>query len=60
MRGTGKNYSFQMPRDEYRIRMLCGNVDHSANRTRLEKLEEMQESIVRRRMATKLIRPAML
>ena len=26
--------------------MLCGNGDHSANWTRLEKLEEMQGSIV--------------
>ena len=40
--------------------MLHGDGDHSANGTRLEKLEEMQGSIVRRRMPTKLIRPAML
>ena len=40
--------------------MLHGNGDHSANGTRLEELEEMQVSIVRRRMATKLIRPALL
>ena len=37
-----------------------GNGDHSANVTRLEELEEMQGSIVRRRMPTKLIKPAML
>ena len=49
-----------MPRDEYRRGMLCGNGDHSANGTRLEKLEEMQGSIVRRRMSAKLIRPVML
>ena len=40
--------------------MLHGNGDHSANRTRLEKLKEMQGSIVRRGMPTKPIRPAML
>ncbi len=40
--------------------MLHGNGDHSANGTRLEKLKEMQGSIVRRRMPTKLIRHAML
>ena len=40
--------------------MLHGNGDHSANVTRSEKLEEMQVSIVRRRMPTKLIKPAML
>ena len=40
--------------------MLCGNGDHSANGTRLNKLQEMQRSIVRRRMPTKPIRPAML
>ena len=38
--------------------MLCGNKDHSPNRSRFEKLQEMQESIVRRRMPTKLIRTA--
>ena len=38
--------------------MLCGNGDHSGNGTRLEKLEEMQGSIVRRMMPTKQIRPA--
>ena len=37
--------------------MLCG--DHSANGNRLEEVEVMQGSIVRRRMPTKLIRPAM-
>ena len=46
--------------DEYRREILHGNGDHSANVTRLEKLEEMQGSIVRRRMPTKLIKPAML
>ena len=45
---------------EYRREMLHGNGDQSANVTRLEKLEEMQGSIVRRRMPTKLIKPAML
>ena len=40
--------------------MLCGNGDQCANGTRLEKLEEMQENIVRRMMPTKLIRPAMI
>ena len=40
--------------------MLHGNGDHSANVTRLEKLEEMQGSIVRRGMPTKPIKPAML
>ena len=30
---------FKMPQDEYRRGMLCGNRDHSANGTRLEKLE---------------------
>ena len=49
-----------MPLDEYRREMLHGNGDHSANVTRSEKLEEMQGSIVRRRMPTKLIKPAML
>ena len=49
-----------MPRDECRRGMLCGNVDHSANVTRLENLEEMQGSSVRRRMPAKLIRPVML
>ena len=38
--------------------MLCGNGDHSANGTRLGQLEEMQGSIVRRKMLTELIRPA--
>ena len=46
-----------MPRDEYRRGILCGNGNHSANGTWLEKLEEMQSSIVRRRMPAKLIRP---
>ena len=50
----------QMPRDEYRRGMLHGNGDHSANGTRMEKLEEKQGSIVRRRMPTKPIRPAMI
>ena len=49
-----------MPMDEYRREMLHGNGDHSANVTRLEKLEEIQGSILRRRMPTKLIKPAML
>ena len=49
-----------MHRDEYRRGMLCGNGDHSANGNMLEKLDEMQWSIERRRMPTKLIRPAML
>ena len=50
-----------MPRDEYRIsEMLCGNGDHSANGTRLDKLEEMQGSSVRSRMSAKLIIPVML
>ena len=49
----------EMHRDEYRRGMFYGNGDHSANGTRLEKLEEMQGSIVRRRMPTKLIRPVM-
>ena len=40
--------------------MLRGNGNHSANKSRLEKLEEMQEILVRRRMPTTLIRPAML
>ena len=40
--------------------MLYGNGDHRANVTRLEKLEEMQGSIVRGKMPTKLIKPAML
>ena len=47
-----------MPLDEYRREMLHVNGDHSANVTRLEKLEEMQGNIVRRRMPTKLIKPA--
>ena len=51
---------FKCLANEYRIRMLCGNGDHSANRTRLDKLEEIQESSMRTRMPTKLIRPAML
>ena len=59
-RGTGKCYSFQIPQDEYIRGMLSGNGDHSANGTRFEKLEDMQGSIVRRRMPTKLIRPVML
>ena len=49
-----------MPRDEYRRGILCGNGNHRSNGTRLEKLEEMQSSIVRRRMHAKLIRPVML
>ena len=49
-----------MPRDEYRRGMLCGNGDQSANGTRLEKLEDMHGSIVRRRMPAKLIRTVML
>ena len=49
-----------MPQDEYRRGMLHGDGDHSANGIRLEKLEEMQGSIVRRGMPTKLIRHAML
>ena len=40
--------------------MLCDNGGQCANGTRLEKLEEMQENIVRRMMPTKLIRPAMI
>ena len=40
--------------------MLCGNGDHIANGTRLEQLEEMQRSIVRRRMPTTMIRPSMI
>ena len=56
---TVKSYSFQMPQDEYRRGMLCGNGDHCANGTRLDKLEEMQGSIVCRRMM-KLIRPVMI
>ena len=40
--------------------MLCCNGDHSANGTRLEKLEEMQGNVVRRRMPAKVIRPVML
>ena len=40
--------------------MLCGNGDHSANGPRFEKLEEMQGSIVHRRMPTKRIGPAMI
>ena len=59
-RGTGKSYSFQMPLDKYRREMLHGNGDHSANVTRSEKLEEMQGSIVRKRMPTKLTKAAML
>ena len=49
-----------MPMDEYRRELLYGNGDHSANVTRLEKLEEMQGSIVRRKMPTKLVKPTML
>ena len=49
-----------MPLDEYIRDMLHDNGDHSANVTRSEKLEEMQGSIVRRRMPTKLTKPAML
>ena len=49
-----------MPRDEYKRGMLCGNGDHSANGTRLERLEEIQGSIVRRRMPAKPIRPVTL
>ena len=59
-RGTGNSYSFQTHRDEYRRGMLHGNGDHSANGTRLDKLEEMQGSIVRRGMPAKLIRHAMV
>ena len=33
--GTGKSYLIQIPRDE------CGNGDHKAVGSRLEKLEEM-------------------
>ena len=40
--------------------MLWGNGDNSANGTRLDKLDEMQGSVVRRRMLTKLVRPAMI
>ena len=40
--------------------MLCGNGDHTVNGNRLEKLEEMQGSIVRRRIHTKLIIPVLL
>ena len=39
--------------------VLCGNGDHSANGTGLEKMEEMQGSIVRRRIRAKLIRPVL-
>ena len=39
-----------MPQDEYIRDMLCGNGDQSANGTRLEKLDEMQGSILRRRI----------
>ena len=49
-----------MPRNEYIRGMLQGNGDHSAIGTRLEKVEEMQGSIVRRRMPTKPIRHAIL
>ena len=49
-----------MPRAEYRRGMLHGNGDHSANGTRLEKLVQMQGSIMRRRMPMKMIRPAMI
>ena len=49
-----------MPQDEYRRGMLHDNGDHSANGTRLEKLEEMHGSVVRRRMPTKPITPAMI
>ena len=59
-RGTGPIYSFQIPRDEYRRETLYGNGDHIANGTRSDKLKEMKGSIGRRRMPTKLIRPAML
>ena len=59
-RETGKSYSFQMPRDEYRRGMLCENGDGRVNGIRLEKLEEMPGSIVRRRMPTKRTRPAMI
>ena len=40
--------------------MLCGNGDHSANGTMLEEVEDMQGCIVRRRMPTKLIKPAIV
>ena len=41
---TGKSYSSQMHRDEYKRGMWYGNGDHKAGGSRLEKFEEMQWS----------------
>ena len=49
--GTGKSYSFQIPRDKYRRGRWYGNGNHKASGTRSEQLEEMQRSVVRQKDA---------
>ena len=49
---TGKSYSFQMPRDEYRRGMWYANGDHKAGGLRLDKLEEIQWSTLRQKDAS--------